>query len=441
MRKMSKIATSGALGVGLFVTAGAGAFRTLHDDPPLAAPAPRAAAVIAPGGGNLQSAIASLQQRLQQVPTDWTSWAALGQAYVQEARVSADPTYYPKAEGVLEQSLRLRPQDNEAAMVGMAALAAARHDFSGALRYGERARAVDAYDANVYGVIGDAQVELGDYPGAFRSFQRMVDLRPGLSSYARVSYARELRGDVPRALEAMRAARDVASSPSDVAWASYQIGDLYYNSGRLASAERAYRHGLQADPTYVPNLQGEAKVAWARGDVAAAVAKYRAATQRYPVPEYVIALGDLYAATGRPALARRQYELLRAEAALFRANGVNVDLELALFDADHGAPRAALRAARAEWGRRHGILVADAFAWALYANGRYTEAAGYARKALALGTRNALLMFHAGMIQARLHHPDAAHALLARALATNPHFSIQHAVGARRMLARLGGAR
>jgi len=442
MTRTAKIATVAVLAVSLFAVAGVGAFRNLHAQTPAPAqpaPPPDQATLFTPGGASLSTIIAQLQSRLTLAPADWKSFAYLGLAYVQQARATADPTYYPKAEGALATSLTLQPKDNEVALVGEAALAAGRHDFTGALRDGEQARALDPKDANVYGVIGDAEVELGRYPAAFATFQKMVDTLPNLSSYARVSYARELQGDVPGALKAMKLAREVAGTPADVAWASFQTGELYFNSGRPQQARAAYRLGLQADPTYVPNMAGLAKVAWASGDIKAAIAGYNHVVQRYPAPEHVIALGDLYASIGDQTLAQRQYALVRAEETLFQANGVNVDLEQALFDADHGDPAAALRAARSEWGRRHSILVADAYAWALYANGRYAQAALYSHKAMALGMQNALIFFHAGMIQLKLGHRGEARTLLAHALDINPHFSIMHAPEARRTLATLAG--
>ena len=442
MKRSTKAAAVAMLAVALFAITGAGAFRSLRTQSPAASAAPpEDAKLLLPGAGDLDAAIASLQQRLTTIPDDWKAYASLGAAYVQQARVTADPTFYPKAEGALERSLALHPRGNEGALVGTAALAAARHDFAAALRFGERARRVNPYDGNVYGVIGDAQLELGRYRDAFETFQQMVDTKPGLSSYARVSYARELQGDVAGALRSMVAARQVAGTPADVAWASFQIGELWFNQGRLGPARTAYRYGLQADEAYVPNRMGLAKVAWATGDLDAAIAGYRDVTQRYPSPEYVIALGDLETLAGDRAAADLQYALVRAETALFAANGVNVDLELALFDADHGESAAALDAARSEWARRKSIHVADACAWALYANARYGEAAGYARKALALGTRNALFTFHAGMIELKRGHRTSARSLLREALAINPHFSILHAPEAEAALARLGGAR
>ncbi len=439
MSRVTKIAAVAILAVALFTAGGIGLFAKVQGEgaPPASAQAPDPGALLVADGASLDTTIASLQRRLHEIPDDWKGYASLGLAYVQQARVTQDPTYYPKAQGSLARSLALHPRDNEAALVGMAALAAARHDFSTALRFGERAKGVDPYDGSVYGVIGDAQLELGRYPSAFATFQTMVDTLPSLSSYARVSYARELQGDVPGAIASMEAAREVAGSPADVAWASYQIGDISFNSGRIDQAERAYRLGLSADPTYIPNLAGTAKVAWARGHVRRAIVGYTQVTERYPSPEYVIALGDLYATTGDREAAERQYDLARAEADLFRANGVNVDLELALFDADHGDPTSALTAAHDEWSRRRSIHVADAYAWALHANGRDADAARFAAKAMALGTRNALFAYHAGIIQMDLGNRIAARALLRRALAINPHFSILHAAEARNTVIRL----
>jgi tetratricopeptide (TPR) repeat protein len=446
MQRLAKLATVIGLATAVFVAGGIGVFRSLRSDAGEAATTATTvdtADLLAPtagSGSGLGTTIVNLQQRLADSPGDWRSYATLGLAYVQQARITADPSFYPKAEGVLRRSLDLQPQGNEGALVGMAALAAARHDFSAALRFGERARQVDPYDGNVYGVIGDAQLELGRYDDAFATFQTMVDTLPSLSSYARVSYARELLGDVDGAIESMQAARDVAGSPADLAWTSHQLGELYFNSGRVRQAAREYERGLSADPGFVPNLAGTAKVAWARGETDEAIARFTEVVQRFPSPEYVIALGDLYASVGRRDDARRHYDLVRAEAKLFAANGVDTDLELALFEADHGDPGHALRDARREWGRRHSIHVADALAWALHANGRDAEAATYAERALALGTPNALFLFHAGAIQEALGHDADARELVRRAMEINPWFSIQHAAEAESLLQEPGAA-
>ena len=389
-----------------------------------------------PPGGSLRDEIAALQARLELLPGDWRSWAALGLAYVQQARITADPRFYPRAEGALARSRSIRPRGNFEAFTGEGALALARHDFARALRWGERARRVNPYNANVHGVIGDALVELGRYQRAFATFQHMVDLRPDLSSYARASYALELQGDVPAAVRAMRLALGAAGTPEDQAFAAYQLGELFFGTGRVGRAASFYRRAAGLAPAYAPPRAGLAKVAWARGDRGRAIRRYAAIVARYPLPEYVIALGDLYAAAGDRTRAERQYGLVRVEERLFRAAGVDVDLELALFEADHGDPATALRAARAEWRRRHGVLVADALAWALHRNGRDAEALRYSRFARKLGYRNALIHFHAGTIELSMGRRRAGLAELRTARRINPCFSIRYSSVADRIVAR-----
>jgi tetratricopeptide (TPR) repeat protein len=429
-----------AIAAALFLAGGVGLFRGSGS------PESGATSVVGPGvlagpvvgSGSLSSLIARLQERVREEPGDWRSLASLGAAYVQQARITADPGYYPKAQGVLSESLRVRDAGNFEAYVGRGSLEAARHDFAGALRDGERAARINPYNGDVYGVIGDAQVELGRYRQAFATFQTMVDTKPNVGSYARVSYARELQGDVPGAVQAMKQALQAAGTSADAAWASYQLAELAFNDGEVARAAGYYRRALELDPAYVPPLAGLAKVAWARGRADEAIEGYERVTSVYPAPEYVIALGDLYRSVGRTRLAKEQAELVRAEEQLFEANGVNVDLEVSLYDADHGDAAAALTAAREEWDRRHSIHVADALAWSLYASGEYREAQTYSREALRLGTRNALFFFHAGMIHLKLGDRAEARSLLSTAVDINPHFSIRWSGVARETLDELG---
>jgi tetratricopeptide (TPR) repeat protein len=440
-----------ALAAGLFGAGAAGGWgRSAPPEPgpPLAGPAaellsPAAlpGAAGAPGGGSLEGRIASLQARVAEDPRDWRALALLGLAAVQEARVTADPSWYSRAEEALERSLRVAPEDNFPALLGMGALALARHDFAGALAWGRQAHEANPDSAHALGVVGDALVELGRYREAFRTFQRMVDLRPDLASYARASYALELQGDVRGALRAMRLAFGAAGTPPDAAWAAHQVGELHWSVGEVERAGRWYRRALGLDPSFVPARAGLARVAWAGGQVRRAERLLREAVEVYPLPEFVVALGDLYLVSGREEAAREQYELARAEQALFRASGVNVDLELALFEADHGVDlRGALERARAEYARRPSVQAADVLAWTLSANGRHEEAWRMVRRALRLGTRSALFHYHAGVIAFRLGREEAARRHLAEALSLNPWFSFLHAAEARRLLDRLGGA-
>jgi len=383
--------------------------------------------------------IASNQALLRAAPNDTTAMAALAAAYLQKVREVGDPVYYPKAEALLGTALKLQA-DNGEALIQMGALSLGRHRFRDALDWGDRAIALDPYSARALGVAGDAQIELGRYDEAFATFQRMVDMRPDLSSYARVSYVRELTGDADGAIEAMRAAVGAGGpAPENVAYAEVLLGNLYFDRGDLYQAESAYRAALTAFAGHVPAWAGLARVLAARGRYAEAAGLYRRAVDLNPAPDYVIALGEVSAVAGDAAAAHRAFELAVAQQRLFAANGVDLDREQALFEADHGDPAAALSAARWAMADRPSVHSADALAWALYRTGDLQDALEASRQARRLGTRDALMLFHAGAIEAGLGLRDQARAHLAEALTINPHFSVLHAPEARKALTALGG--
>ena len=356
-----------------------------------------------------------------------------GNAFAQRARRTADAAYYTKAELVFRRALRLAPNDLPAT-IGLGGLALSRHEFRTGLALGQRALALSPSTAEGYGVVGDALVELGRYREAFETFNRMVSLKPSVSSYARVSYARELLGDIPGAVQAMRYAVDAAAGePEALAWSQTQLGKLYWSHGRSRAAAREYRAALRVRPGYVAALDAFAQVEAARGHLARAVSLSRHAADVMPLPQYVASLGDLLRAANDETGAQRQYALVAAIARLERANGVNVDLEIALFDVDHGVKlRHALELARVARAERPSIDGDDLLAWALVRNGRCAEALRFSTLALRLETLAASKFFHRGMIERCLGHDAAARQWFKRALELNPHFSVMWAPVARR---------
>ena len=393
-----------------------------RSDVPAAAPV-SAAGLDHVSSGSLPSVIARLQAQLRTQPRDAAGWATLGLAYVEQARLTADPSYYPKAASVLDRSLRVRPGDNEPALTGQAALAAARHDFAGALRLADQALAVNAYAVRPLAVRVDALVELGRLDDAYAAVRHADQIRPGIPIFTRYAYVLQLRGQARQAESVLTRAAESASSPGDVAYVDTQLGDLAWSRGDLVAAGRRYAAALRADPSYLPALDGRAKVSAARGDIGAAIRDREALVGRAPLPGFSAALGELYEARGERDRAREQYAVVSAWGRLARANGVATDLETAMVEADHGDRADALRAARAEWNRRHSPLVADALAWALHQSGQDREALIYAKRAASTGYANALFSYHRGMIEKSLGRRADARRSLAAALRLNPHFS------------------
>jgi len=382
--------------------------------------------------GDTQALVAGLQAELRSSPRNVKALETLGLAYEQRARETGDPTYYGKAGGILHRALALHPHDL-IATAGLGQLALSRHRFREALALGEKARRVSPTTAGVYGVIGDAEVELGRYPQAFAAFDRMAALKPSVSSYARISYARELRGDVAGAERAMSLAVDSAIGEREASsWTRAQLALLDAGSGHALRGLAEARAALAAFPGYPFALDAAAQVEEALGRTSSAIGYEQEAVARIPLPQYVGFLGDLYASTGRAQAARREYSLIGVIERLLAANGVRNDLDIALFDVDHGIrlPHA-LVLARLGHVERPSVVGDDVLAWALARNGRCSEALHYSKRALRLGTRDALKFFHRGWIESCLGDRAAAAEWYRRALRLNPHFSVLWAPVAR----------
>jgi tetratricopeptide (TPR) repeat protein len=375
--------------------------------------------------GDTAAYAAQLERRLAADPGDVQSLVLLGLAYQQRVRETGDPSFYPRSGAALSRAAHLDPT-NALAATGLAALAASRHRFEQARFLAERARRLAPDSADPLGVLGDALVELGRYRKAFAVFDRMAALRPNLASYSRVSYARELLGDPRGAIAAMRLAVGAgAGTVEPLAWTLVQLGNLYFENGRLGLAARAYREALAHFPGYVHAEAALGKVAAARGRYPEAIRRYQRAVERLPLPQYTGALGDVLRAAGREREAEEAFGAVDAIQRLLEANGVRTELETALFDLDHGRRAAdALGRARLAYAERRSIESEDVLAWALYVNGRCNEARAHSARALRLGTRDALKLFHRGMIERCLGERAAERSFLRRALAINPHFSL-----------------
>ena len=381
--------------------------------------------------------IARLQAAIQADPNDAAALRDLGLALIQRIRETADPSLYAPASEALDTARRLTP-DDASVLVGIGGLQLGKHEFADALVTGRAAVALSPNLATAHAVVVDALVELGRYDEADAAATEMLGISGDLSTLTRVSYLAELRGKLKIALEAARqAATSSGLPPENGAFADALLGNLLVYTGDPAGAADAYARALALVPAHAPSLAGEARLAIASGRLPDAIDLYQRAADILPLPEYVIALAETQLAAGETDAAVRNLKLAEAEIALFRASGVVVDLDLALFEADHGDPHAALRHAQAAYGATPTVRAADALAWALHRLGRDREAEKRAREALRLGSREPLFRYHAGAIEAAIGRVADARRDLRLALETDPGFSATGAAEAGRILATL----
>jgi tetratricopeptide (TPR) repeat protein len=344
-----------------------------------------------------------LQQRLRDVPGDWVAWASLGLSYVEQARITADPSYYQRAEGSLHESLRLHPSANTLATAGLGALANSRHDFAEAATLARQALAENAYSAQAYGVLADALTQLGRPAQATEAIQHMLDLDPGLPALSRAAYDLEQHGSEEAAIALWNRALRDATGPN-ATFVHQQLGDLAWHANDLSTARTEY--------TAARYQLGLARVDVATGQTARALREYAELVAARPSPsllaEYSLLLrgnGSLLPELGVPALtpdpaaADAQLRLAEAAVALLQANGAVDDLagsEVAIARGDYPE---AVRLCEREWSRRKHSDVADLLGWSLHLAGRDAEALGYARQALSLGISHRGYLAHLHAIE------------------------------------------
>lgn len=375
---------------------------------------------------DLAATVRALETRLEAHPRDGDAVIRLADALLRVQRVDSDPQAAVTAEHRLRALLAADPDHYEAQrMLGSVLLS--QHRFRDAIREAERARAADPRDAWNYGVLGDAHLELGEYPEAFAAFDQMGALRPGPSAYARVAYALELQGDLEGALESMRMAADGTSAhdAEAQAWYYVQVGNLLMQHGRVGDARREFERAVATFPGHPYALSALARVKLAAADYRGALALYAQQYSTSPTPELAFVIGDLHTRLGDRARAETFYvEGERLERSGWASEEPQPQA-LARFLAERGRniPEAIALAEEAAAQRRD-IHTLDALAWAYFQADRLEAARRASDAALRTGTRDARILQHAAAIRNRMGDVAAARTLLARAAVPAPELAL-----------------
>ncbi len=389
------------------------------------------------GTTKVDEIVAQFEESAKRQPTKPDAWVLLGRAWVRKARESADPGYYLNAEASAQVALGLAP-DYSPALDLRTLVLLNDHKFEEAR--GLAQKIVDAHpeDPVGYGSLGDALLELGRLDEAARAVQRMVDLKPNLASYSRASYIDWLEGRVDDALQVARLAIDAGDSPYDPeprAWQLVQTAMMFWHKGDYAGADAGFDLAMERGMSdYPPALVGKARCALARGDGKRAAELLDRAYAHSPLVETAWLLGDARAMAGDTDGAARAW-------AIVEKSGRTADPRtLSLYySTKNKSPDRALALAEEEKKVRGDVYTEDAYAWALHRNGREADARAAIERALAHGTRDARLMYHAGAIRIASGDAAAGRAMVAAALALNPRFDLTGAREAADLIGAVDG--
>jgi len=374
-------------------------------------------------------------------PQDYLSRTQLGATLLRQARDTGDLTIYDDARAAFEDALRLNGRYGPA-LLGLGSARAADHEFAGQLELAQRALELEPHSLAALAAVGDARLELGDYPEAADAFARLAREErtgPVLSRLARLALVEgRLVDAVDLAAQAVAEAEALDLPAASVAQHLFQLGHHRYESGDTSNAAAALERALRVAPGHLGAQELLAQVRVAQGRLDDAVAIYEDLIAVGPAADLHGSVAALYAERGDTIVAARHLE---AGLALARETIGRFPAErrhLAAFFARHD-PALALQLAEEDLTTRHDVHAHDLHAWALYGIGRFAEADAAARRAMALGTVDVELLYHAGMIAEALGDRSRAQVLLDRALDLNPRFDVVESRRAAEALDRLGG--
>ena len=338
-------------------------------------------------------------------------WNELALALSRRARETADPAYYEEAWAAAERSLQLEPGNLEGRKLQVWILLG-QHEFARAVEAAEQINRAVPDDVLVYGFLVDGYVELGRYADAEKAAQWMLDMRPGnVPGLTRAAHLRELFGDHAGAVEFMDSAyqRTAPSEVEDRAWILTQIAHLSLLTCRTDSAERLLNDALTIFPNYHYALAQLAELRLQQGRLEEAVTLRQRHYEAAPHPENYYELGVVLQRAGRHADAQAAWQRFETEGRREMNGWDNANIELIYYYADHAnQPAEALKIAQNEAARRQDVRTLEALAWALHKNGNAREALVQIEKALAVGIKQPISSYHAGVIAAEAGEADRA---------------------------------
>jgi tetratricopeptide (TPR) repeat protein len=390
-----------------------------------------------PADERMALVIRFLEQRVGRDADDITAQNRLAGEYLHRFRVAGDDRDLFRALAAAERSLAAVPAEVNAG--GLAARARARfalHGFAAARDDG--LRLVEQEPAKRYPleILGDALLELGDYDAAADAYAKMAafgDGDPDAASESRMARLALVKGDLAGARKHFDSAVALAQvmlppSPETLSWCLVQSGQLAFQTGDWATADRQYAAALEAHPDDWPAIDHVAELRAAEKRYPESIGLYERLIARVPRPELMQNLGDVCAAAGRADDAKRwRHAALEKYLQAASEGAAHYDHHLAGYYCDSEPnPAEAVRWAKKDMETRHSVYAWDGLAWALYQTGDMKAAAASMDKALALGTKDAHLLYHASLIYYRAGDAAKGKDCLRKAGEVNPKFNEFH---------------
>ena len=370
--------------------------------------------------------VAELNAKIRKEPGDVKPRLQMAVIYLSEARITGEhPYYYPAILTILDGVLAMDPKNFEATTF-KASVKMSQHQFAEARDLAEKARQINPNNAYVYGVLVDANVELGNYDEAVAMSDKMQALKPSLEAYSRASYLREIYGNYPGSIAAMKLAVQAGLPGSEPqCWSKNILGHLYETTGQLAEAQNQYDGILAIRPSYAFAMAGQARVLKAKKEYAPALALLDKAAKIMPEFSFHEQMAEIYALQGDKAKAAKKFTEVANMLDQDARSGHAVDLELCKLYTKSGQLDSALVYGLKEFQKRpKNIDVNHALAWVYFNQKNFPKAQQHIQVAMRTGSKDPELLQEAGAIELALGNASQSTKLIAAAKKTNPNFTL-----------------
>jgi len=375
-------------------------------------------------------------------PGDQIMVRMLASQYLMRFRERGDIGDLKRAGVAARRSITIQPRENSGAEGELASVALALHRFRDAQKYDSDVVRMQPWSTGAAATLASTDMELGEYDEAAALLGKQPS--PYLDATWESTVARydELTGRLQAArthiARGMQQADSVFDNPAEArAWYHFRAGELAFEAGDAAAAERSEREALAIFPTDAKAYNALARVYCAEHRWRDALDSADHGANLIPLPETLGYKADAQRALGDAEGARETDDLIGAVERIGNANGIN-DRAIAVYDSEHRTHIAdAVRIARRDLAARDDIYAEDTLAWALAMDGRWIEARPHALRAVATGSDDSRVQYHAGVIALHTGHASEARDRLRLALSVNPHFHPVYADDARRLLGSL----
>jgi tetratricopeptide (TPR) repeat protein len=385
----------------------------------------------------LEQDIAFYQERSNLNPDDGLELASLAGAYLTKARVSGWANWYLLSEQAAKRSLANLSVFNNGAILVLAEIAEARHDFKEAIRLANEVLEYQQGNEGASSILVTANLAQGNLSEAQSIVDELVKRIPTAGMLSLRALVEVAKGQDDLAQQDFEAAIGL-EEPGDAygsAWLRTQLGRLHARHGRVKEAEVLYDESLRIASDFALAQLSLADLKVKTGDYKIATNLYQDVLDRAKDSSTVfdhVALQGLWKADIVQDDTANAAEVWTKAEAIIRKDVYSSSFghprELARLLLERGEEKdlpEAFSLLQRELNNRRDPVTLELTAWTFMRMNQYEDARTMIQEALSQGFQDAGLYYRAGVIEEKLGNADKAKQYFDQALTIDLTFNAE----------------